>query len=524
MRCGLYITIILLLIGNMHLDSSVDSQQGSQELDFWIESSTRKVMEDECKPPESMHEIEISSGKNEYEAAQLVIRPRKAIKNLQISAGTLAGSGGESISTENIEIRYSTYIYLPMVKKTMPDPLPPLVKLDLEPDKNLPVYIIVRVPVNATAGNYEGSVFMKWDGGEVKTKIRLTVWNFKLPEKPLFTTSFGCSFSLIDKVHGVIDDPGRSHELNNKYYKMLLDYMISPYDIPVPTDSPDASKYYNDPRLTSFVIPYSENDNVLKRTIDILKKNKWWDKGYFYIEDEPISRDKYESLHKKTERLKKFAPDARIIGTVYRRPDFDDTKTPFDVAGQDINLWCLNTGFYAMDADVRKQAHEREKQGDLLWLYVCCGPGEPYCNFFVEMSSMQHRLLFWQHKMSRVSGLLYWNTTHWLDVKNNNQILDPWTNIATFYLADIQKDIYGDGSLLYPGVKVGVDGPVPSIRLLNIRDGIEDYEYLCLLEERYGNEKTEEIVSRLVTSFTEYSRDPKKLDTVRKEIAKLLLR
>jgi len=37
----------------------------------------------------------------------------------------------------------------------------------------------------------------------------------------------------------------------------------------------------------------------------------------------------------------------------------------------------------------------------------------------------------------------------------------------------------GNGSLYYPGA----DGPVPSIRLEVLRDGIDDYDYLTLLQQ-----------------------------------------
>ena len=40
----------------------------------------------------------------------------------------------------------------------------------------------------------------------------------------------------------------------------------------------------------------------------------------------------------------------------------------------------------------------------------------------------------------------------------------------------------GEGNLLYPGRAVGYDGIAPSLRLKALRDGIEDYEYLAILQ------------------------------------------
>lgn len=517
---GFCFLVVFAFASCAHLSSRNQSAATVGELDFWVDSSTRKAMENESRPPNSTQAIHLSAAKNEYEAAQVILRPREPIRNLRISVGDFKGAPEKTISNKNIEIRYATYVHLPAFDRTAPDPLPPLANLDLEPDRNQPIYIIVKVPTESAAGEYHAPMTLEWDGGELRTDVHLTVWDFQLPETPSCTTSFGCSYSIPDRVHGVQGDPEKSLELNRKYYEMLLDYRASPYHLPVPYDSPEAPSYYADPRLTRFVIPYSEKDEELKKTIDTVKRNGGWKKGYFYVVDESITRDQYEKLHQTSERIRKLAPDARIIGTFYRRPDFDDTQTVIEAAAKDVNLWCLSSGFYAMDPELRKQVHEKQEEGDMLWWYVCCGPGEPYCNFFVEMSSMQHRILFWQQKMSHVSGLLYWNTTHWTDVKNNNAILDPWTNIATFYF--LEKDIYGDGSLLYPGAKVGINGPVPSVRLLNIRDGIEDYEYLCLLEKKRGRGAVDEAISKLVKSWTEYSQDPGQLDEVRKEIAGVL--
>jgi len=41
----------------------------------------------------------------------------------------------------------------------------------------------------------------------------------------------------------------------------------------------------------------------------------------------------------------------------------------------------------------------------------------------------------------------------------------------------------GDGFLAYPGKPIGVNGPVSTIRLEQVREGLEDYEALALLQE-----------------------------------------
>jgi hypothetical protein len=49
---------------------------------------------------------------------------------------------------------------------------------------------------------------------------------------------------------------------------------------------------------------------------------------------------------------------------------------------------------------------------------------------------------------------------------------DPLNNIAAF------AGTYGDGTLIYPSELVGGHGPMPSIRLMLLRDAMEDYELM----------------------------------------------
>jgi hypothetical protein len=125
------------------------------------------------------------------------------------------------------------------------------------------------------------------------------------------------------------------------------------------------------------------------------------------------------------------------------------------------------------------------------------------------------RVLFWQQKRENIEGLLYWDTAWWsADVKN------PWTDMAT--VKDINKGIRGDGSLFYPGKQVGVDGPVSSLRLEMIRDGLEDFEYLTLADARLSKKATQDFVARVARNMTDWERDPLALEKVRRELGDLL--
>ena len=140
----------------------------------------------------------------------------------------------------------------------------------------------------------------------------------------------------------------------------------------------------------------------------------------------------------------------------------------------------------------------------------------PYANFHIDMEGISHRILMWQQKKYKVDGLLYWSTNYW------NETVDPWEDMAT--VKSINPDIYGDGSLIYPGKKIEFNGPVSSLRLEIIRDGFEDYEYLTLLEKIAGRELVENIIENVVKSMIIYTRDPLKLEETREILAKEILK
>ena len=70
----------------------------------------------------------------------------------------------------------------------------------------------------------------------------------------------------------------------------------------------------------------------------------------------------------------------------------------------------------------------------------------------------------------------------------------------------------GDGVLFYPGT----DGPLSSIRLENIADGLEDYE---LFRRLANSTRRDELITRLVQSGDLWTDSPTLLEEVRREAA-----
>ena len=127
--------------------------------------------------------------------------------------------------------------------------------------------------------------------------------------------------------------------------------------------------------------------------------------------------------------------------------------------------------------DSAKAAASRDA-GHKVWWYTCCEPHAPYPNFFIECPGIEPRLLMGaQAVRHRPDGFLYYATSLW----NSKRCIEdgPFTD----WDPRSWTTYHGDGSWTC----AGPDGtPLPTIRLENFRDGLEDFAYAKLLETKLG--------------------------------------
>jgi hypothetical protein len=109
------------------------------------------------------------------------------------------------------------------------------------------------------------------------------------------------------------------------------------------------------------------------------------------------------------------------------------------------------------------------------------------------------------------------------------QTEDPWTQ-APFYTGNglpQQGDkgiiYYGEGSLVYPARPVGYDGVVPTIRLKALRDGIQDYEYMAILERLGKAAEARELVRSLTQTFFQWEKNPMAYEQARARLAAMIV-
>ncbi len=248
-----------------------------------------------------------------------------------------------------------------------------------------------------------------------------------------------------------------------------------------------------------------------------------------------------------------FAAAMDILGEIKRRyPKLPIMTTARDKSfgidnGLDavVDIWVPATSVYDGRSSSIQKARARGRQ---VWWYICCGPRHPYANWWIEYPATDHRLImgFMAHKF-QTDGFLYYALNLWQTYHNDpdnpagnaTTPTTPYTETMnsgplTTWSGQSWTTFNGDGQIMYPGP----DGPLSTIRMKNIRDGIEDYEYLQLLKDAVATVQQDrqtmesswltrakaalEINPALVTSLSSFTTDGNLLLSERKKIGCLL--
>ena len=198
--------------------------------------------------------------------------------------------------------------------------------------------------------------------------------------------------------------------------------------------------------------------------------------AYIYGCDEHREKE-FPLVQRAAERIKVAFPDVPVMTTTY------DHSYGRDSVIKSMDMWCPLTPRY----DVEKVADARSR-GKQVWWYICCGPRRPYANMFVEYPAIEGRLLMGAMSARyRPDGFLYYQISIWNSRKpiTGGPFTDWDPRSWTTY--------HGDGSWTC----VGPGGtPLPTIRLENFRDGLEDYAYARVLEATLRKVERESAGSR----------------------------
>ena len=495
--------------------------------------SSDKINSTDALP--KLADIDIAMAKNEWENFQIVLGSAKSDVSVCVQMTDFQNAEGDILPVSLYKEHYSTIPMQRIVSSVYPDALIPMENGEtvlMEKNYTQAFFIETRTTAETKAGEYMAALTVTdADNNVVLTReIKATVWDFTLPAAHYSDTAMGIFGSGFFELAAELPSNLWGHngggykemsvsqeEVYKLYYDYLLDHGISAYNLPYDILDERADAYMSDPRVTSFIIPYYEDDAVLAQAYEKISSNpEWARKGCFYPIDEPSTQEHFDSYNTIIERLERLCPGFNMV-TPFASLDVpeDADINPFDLQKANNSILCGISSNYT-DAAFRDELADLTEAGKRVWWYVCCGPtdSDGFCNMFIYQNGLKHRTLLWQQYDYDVTGLLYWNTAYWDKCGN------PWESAETWD----SWDSAGDGMWLYPGACIGVDGPVGPMRLINVTAGLEDYDYLCMAEEQFGKEWVDEQVALVTGSLTEYTSESQILETTRRLIGEKLAR
>jgi len=569
----------------------ITAEKGEQfkKLGLWWCEGTYKVSRTRALPGAAAKEINISAAGNEYEPFQLVLRPEKDLETVTVNISALERKEGGNISAENITIDLAGYVDIKVPTDEAgspglwPDPLPHYTSgFRAKAGQNQPLWVTIYVPAKTPAGDYLGEITLKAGKEIAKVPLRLRVWDFSLPKETHLRSGFGFDVDTVRKFHN-LRTTAENREVIDLYYVNFTRHRLCPYTpmrppvarftrdtetrkvVDVTVDftrfDEDCSKYLDEMGFNAFSLRIDgmgsgtffnrqagvfgglkqgtpEYDTVwgkYMRTVqEHLEEKGWLNKAYIYWFDEPEPKD-YPFVKEGMENIKKAAPKLARMLTEEPGPD---------LAGS-VDLWCPILHCYDPE-----KAHERQKQGEEIWWYVCTGPKAPYLGLFIDHPAVDLRVWSWMSWQFNVQGLLIWDTDWWTSPaafpkKPQNPWEDPMSYAAGYGLQAGQLSYWGngDGRFFYPPNRdvtndksKYIEGPVNSIRWEMLREGIEDYEYFWLLRDKieklkktdadrkvWGEaEKLLDIPKEIFTDPANYSKNPRSLYEYREKVARAI--
>ena len=240
--------------------------------------------------------------------------------------------------------------------------------------------------------------------------------------------------------------------------------------------------------------------------------------AYYYFANEPQDQADYDAVAWYTRWLKNAAPDLKLMVSENPRPEI--FGSPNYVADRQVDIWVPVLNEY-----VPAISHEREKNhGEVSWIYFLYGTRPPYFNpITLDHPGIESKFTGWFLWKYRVKGIAYYQLNDW---SQNPWIADPRAGTAqngdTFIFYPPSPT--GDGSIPYGANNHRM---VPSIRYELMRDSLEEYEYLYLLNN--GSQPQVDVANpsdvqadKIITSTTSYTRDGEFMYNLRRLIGEKL--
>lgn len=244
---------------------------------------------------------------------------------------------------------------------------------------------------------------------------------------------------------------------------------------------------------------------------DYLNSLNYLDKAYYYMANEPQDQTDYDAVAWYSQELKKAAPDLKLMVSEEPKPEIYNHPT---YTGSKIDIWLAHLGLqFDPEISFERQRNHNEET----WIYFLHGTRLPRFNpITIDHPGIEGKLTGWFLWKYRLRGIAYYSLNNWST--------NPWTS-PLYYGQN------GNRFLIYPpsesnaNIAYGANNHrfVPSIRLEMLRDGLEDYEYLYLLNTSSAPQpdqanQADDQVNKIIGHTVAYNRDSEFLYNLRRLI------
>lgn len=500
---------------------------------IWVASSMEKVFHEDIPESDGKFEptVRVSLARGERESFQIVVRPPKDgdLHRVGFKVSELTHRDtGKPLGANTARLANVGYIPIHVPSHyegptgEWPDPLPPFAPFTAPGERCTPTWFTIYAPPKASGGVYTGRITMSsTEGGETVLPIEVTVYDFDLPVTPSLKTDFGFRPDLARDAAKQKGCTLAQSDLAARYVTDALEHRVTLREaglFPVASPNYAADLAGFEPRFkdllvrgaTTFAVPPEllKAPTALENADAFVVRKQVEKRAFCRIASEPPPSE-WPGIAERAKQWQALAPDIPLMITAFGLdaylPDF-------------VPIWCAHLQLF--DTPNGRPLLDRIKQNQETWFYVNHLPARPYANLFIDFAGLEHRILPWQAWALGVRGFHHWC------INQSEAGQDPYENPT-----DVTP-VNGDGLLVYPGK----DGPVDSIRWEILRDGIEDYDYLSILYERFRKAQQKGVsaavleqaakaldLKSVVPDLTSFTRDIDTLRVKRDEIARAIV-
>ena len=427
--------------------------------------------------------------------------------------------------------------------------------LDVPANEVRAIWVDVRVPATAQAGVYTATLTLT--GGVAATvPVTLTVWDFALPSTATLKTAFGLAWNAQCVGHWGDSACTRpdAESLRQRYLTAALDDRVSietaAMGPPIAADGSGSWAHFDatygpylggaaptalaGARLTTMRMVGSMTSAVAAAWAAHFKAKGWTTELFAYVCDEPPLTCQWSDVTTRANAVHAGAPSVKtLVTTSIQQEAKSAPNAPIDILVPVVNfVEDKANGTYP--GDHRAQYAPFLAKGGELWWYQscmshgCAGVGGEYGSaaavaaaytsgwptYAIDSDATRSRSQEWMSFARGVGGELYYETT------------------MAYYSGDPWKSQWGfggngDGTLFYPGKPSVIGGttdiPIESIRLKELRDGLEDYELLHLADTLGKGAEARAIASGLFPHVFDAAISPEAFASARAELAGLIL-